>query len=1451
MLWLRWCVRKFWLLVVTLLISLAILVQTGRILSPQVGNYSPQISHWLSQRLGAPVALEHISLRWQALEVALQIDGLNIGAEGQVKLQRGLFHLDLLSSLWNRELIWKNLEVDGFSAQLQQRAEGGWQVQGFPLASAASHEQSTHNTAGMRLGDPARIFQLGPKVLVRDASLGLVLSDGQSANLDLREIQLENSGNFHRLVARAYVTGAMESLHRGEESFHLVLEGRGNPRRSDEFSLRGYAQLNELMVDADLVGLLYQLSPLPEKLYWPGRKLAGGRLWLSSDAKNGYSLRGDLSLAQMAESDAGGEQQNSDADNQPRGALETLSALSSNISGRWRPGESWELVLQELGLNWQQLEVPAVNLQASGDQQGNLELAVDQIELQAWHRVLRVLELIPEKADEWLQALEPTGELMNVRLARRAGDVSVAANLQNVSAGAHMGAPAVTGVNGYVTLNGQGGHVELDSGRGFSAHFPLLYEAPFSFDAARGTVAWDIDRDHNTVSVYSGPLTLDAAAAEHAEFAATPAAGATSGASAYRGQFLLQIPLTPHSRAADFTLALGLRDVAVGEQHNLVPTVVSEDLRNWLNQSVGKHNKGRIPSAGFVYRGYSYREGENEELLALGQHEFRQTVQLQADITGSSLKYAPGWPAAENVDGHLGINDRDVLVAAPRARLWHVDGANVAVRVSPQQTGSRLDVRAELAGPAADGLKLLRESPLRDKLGSAFDSWKLGGDMQGTLRIVQPLGGADFAPSQQIDLQLSDAQLTLQNLNLDIEHLNGNVRYHSVDGLAGSAFRGQLWGQPLKASIQHLGQGDERDTQVVVRGQAETASVERWSGRPELRWLDGDLDYTARITIPASAKQKPYGAILELQSDLERVAVNLPAPLTKPAGEKSRFVLRVPIGDQGNLYHLSYGEHLQGQIWQVDGQLERASIALNAEAKLPPSPGISIIGDLPLVDLQPWQSALAIYTGDKAGADNASVASPESKTGGTEPSDDSNAEMADSRRLPIILDLSTDLLRISDSTQIDNIHVSGRGVGEDWQLQFESETATGELSGMLHSSTPLQVKLEHLRLPAMAREKVAEGEASPEQAAPPADRWKGFDFASLPKVDFSTDELWLGEESLGPWSFRLRPSAERLVVSEIHGAMRGIRIEGRGEAENRLGAQLMWMRDETGRESSQFIGRLSGENLGDVLQAWGQEAAIESRSAVFDTALRWSGSPAMVNPSSLNGEIRIDIRNGRFMRASDNAGTSLLRLLSLFNFDTWARRLRLDFSDLVQSGLTFDQVHGEVYFEGDGELLIAVPIQVVGPTSELQMAGRVNLQREDLNLTLVATLPVGNNLAFVAALAGGLPAAAGVYLISKVFKKQVDRVASVSYRINGEWSDPEVRFDRLFDDGAADREGESAVAERRQLIEQQQRQKAEAETVKRAFEGPGSASTKLPVGDDSGTPTMPTGKPQQWSPVGA
>ncbi len=61
---------------------------------------------------------------------------------------------------------------------------------------------------------------------------------------------------------------------------------------------------------------------------------------------------------------------------------------------------------------------------------------------------------------------------------------------------------------------------------------------------------------------------------------------------------------------------------------------------------------------------------------------------------------------------------------------------------------------------------------------------------------------------------------------------------------------------------------------------------------------------------------------------------------------------------------------------------------------------------------------------------------------------------------------------------------------------------------------------------------------------------------------------------------------------------------------------------------------------------------------------------------------------------------------------------------------------------------------------------------------------MANNLPWVAALAGGLPVAAGVFVVSKVFEKQVNRLSSGVYAIGGTWEEPTVQFDRIFDDAA-------------------------------------------------------------------
>jgi uncharacterized protein YhdP len=63
---------------------------------------------------------------------------------------------------------------------------------------------------------------------------------------------------------------------------------------------------------------------------------------------------------------------------------------------------------------------------------------------------------------------------------------------------------------------------------------------------------------------------------------------------------------------------------------------------------------------------------------------------------------------------------------------------------------------------------------------------------------------------------------------------------------------------------------------------------------------------------------------------------------------------------------------------------------------------------------------------------------------------------------------------------------------------------------------------------------------------------------------------------------------------------------------------------------------------------------------------------------------------------------------------------------------------------------------------------------------------VGSNLPWVAALVGGLPAAAGAYVVSKVFEEQMDSFSSAVYEISGTIQEPELIFKNIFDDESFD-----------------------------------------------------------------
>ena len=73
----------------------------------------------------------------------------------------------------------------------------------------------------------------------------------------------------------------------------------------------------------------------------------------------------------------------------------------------------------------------------------------------------------------------------------------------------------------------------------------------------------------------------------------------------------------------------------------------------------------------------------------------------------------------------------------------------------------------------------------------------------------------------------------------------------------------------------------------------------------------------------------------------------------------------------------------------------------------------------------------------------------------------------------------------------------------------------------------------------------------------------------------------------------------------------------------------------------------------------------------------------------------------------------------------------------------------------------------------IEARGRAGLEKEDYDMELIVAPDVGGNLTLLSALAN--PAAgAVVFLVQKLFKKQLAKVVHYRYQVNGPWDDPNI-----------------------------------------------------------------------------
>ena len=800
-------------------------------------------------------------------------------------------------------------------------------------------------------------------------------------------------------------------------------------------------------------------------------------------------------------------------------------------------------------------------------------------------------------------------------------------------------------------------------------------------------------------------------------------------------------------REQRLTLLINFDEVEIQAAKTFVPYNLDPGLARWIAQGP---RAGLLSETRFGFHGQTHPQAGR----------LSRRAELTSRISDGRVQYHADWPEVTELTGL-------VSVAGPTVRVVVDDALSAGARLPGSRAVLRdnaayvdLELRADM--PTQVALDFSRDTPLRESLAFIGPDWSGGGAvrLEGNLHI--PLGddaedGADLATldldnpvpievPMKPDAKAGDllaVDIFIGMVGTDLDMPDYRLTMNDLDGRVRYRYPDLLRGSDIRGSLFGnpvlIGARSEPDEMILsFVGRASHQDVLEVIDTADPGVFSGSMDFAADLHI---ATHPDHVTHLELTSDLQGMALSLPAEFSKASELPRELEVSLQFLDE---YQVVSFRHGSAEGWvHVDDAPMRGAVGFGRAP--------------PVVDSR---ANHLLLTGRLEGFALQDVV----------PDDGDNSDALLDLRLADLQVGHIDL----DEFRIDEALLNGDITGSGFTIDVTSEAVAGTLS--LDGDEPLMVSLDYVVLP--------ESEAEEEGVDP----LKPQLIAELPLAEVELRSLRVGELDYGRWNFRLEPQEQGVLLADLDAELRGVSVvapEG-----------VLWI-EET--NESIFRGSLSAGNLAEVLPLWDFAPSLETDSASLAGDLRWAGSPANVDIDLLVGEAEVRADAGRFVDVESGGGA--MRIFSLMNFNTIAKRLRGDFSDVTGKGVSFDKVRATVAFDA-GSLTFVEPMKVKGTGSSFEVAGTVDLVDGVLDNEMVVTLPVSKGLPWYAAyiaLANPL-AGAGMLVGERVLRKPIEQFSSAKYQISGTLDDPDVNLVGVFDtsmdeDSEAEPEPEAQAAD--------------------------------------------------------
>ena len=1338
-LWLNRCIHSLsWaLLVLGLLLGLAWGVLHLWIV-PRIADYRPALERLAQQTMGVPVRIGEISAQstgWVPSFELRHIELLDSQGRPGLNLPRVVLAISVQSVL---QLRLEQLVLDAPELDIRLTAAGQWQIAGLdlpktsPTDSAAADWLFSQNEVLIRNGSlrwTNEQAHLPLKALSRTGTRAITpvaLPTAQAPTLTLRDVDLvlRNSVRHHdmRLDATPPEGWGERFVSMGRFKRGLLSTHAG---QFSDWSGQVYAYFPQ--VDVSQLRQHVQL----------GADIRSGqgslRMW--SDFENGQWTGGaaDTDLTDL----------NIQFD--PQYAPLAFESLSGRLAAQVRP-TGFELSTRQLsfvsaeGLRWPggNLSLAYAHEQAQTRKPAQGRLQADHLDLEALRDLSLRLPLPPE-LHQPMQALQVTGQVESLQLSwqgpwqkpqnyeaqARVNKLNLPAQPVKDGSTTHSW-PGLQGAQVQLKMNQAGGQLLLDMDQDGAVILPGLLEEPsVPVDSLHAQARWQRKDDRWDVPQWSLQLSNhDLQGQWQGQWHASAKPG-EPGVLDLQGQII---------------------QAQANRVHRYLPTVLPASVRQYVRDALvkGTYSGVQIKIKGDIAR-MPFAHPQEGEFRFAGR---LNDVELDYVPTSLLPLGSAAWPRLHGLSGLLvfdrvGMKLSDAKARATDAKTGlQLQGLQAQIPDMGQQ--ALLEVSAEAKGPASQVLGLVQKSPLDKLLGLALHDTQATGNVQTRFKLNIPLLKPQDSKVQG-SVVMGGNNLQITPAVPAFEKVQGSIQF-SESGFGLSGVQARWLGGPVRIE-GGMKPTTTHEPALALRAQGEI-SAEGLRQTREFPTLDLlARQFSGSTTYSASLGWRQGQPELSIQSQLEGLALKLPAPLGKAAQVAMPLNIRSRVQGQG----ASLQDHIQVELGRVASvqyvrdlsgptpRVLRGSMALGKSNLLPPMPetGVAAIVSLDQFSVDDWQALWPTpANGETASGDNAALQS----------------------YLPTRMGLQANTLT-ADGRTLHEVVAGGSREGLTWRANVDAR----ELSGHVQFRQPsgeqpgqLYARLARLNLPPSTAADVESLLAEPP--------------ANLPALDIVIEQLELRGKQLG-----------RIEIEAVNSELQKSRAKPSREWQ--LNKFNIVLPEATLRSTGRWLTATEGSNLrktemrfhlsvddaGALLARLGTPGALRGGSGHLEGDIGWNGSPLALHYPSMNGQFDVKMGRGQFLKADAGAA----KLLGVLSLQALPRRLLLDFRDVFYEGFAFDSVVGHVNI--DQGTANTHNLQIKGVNAVVQLDGSADIAKETQQLRVVILPELDTGTAsLVAGIAVNPLVGLTTFLAQLYLQSPLTRASTQEFLIDGSWTTPRV-----------------------------------------------------------------------------